>query len=305
KVVHTADMRKPASDVAGIEEVNAKADDSKVVHTADTSNWQKQKVTSDNGLPSIYVNAGEKISDRLIAINKAGFWSFNANVRTSDNPWGDSIKGFTMCYSLDGHWSVTVGTLETSGNYVSIVNDNGKIRFNKGADDSKVAHLSGANNFDTVPTVNNNPLLLASSLPSDLARTSQQTNFTAGLQSGGVDVATAADLKSIEASAWKLLVNSDATTAFYRLVDGTLCISGYARVPGGGINPILTIVSQLPTELQNKVWTIQKEMTVGSLSSGTAYLSFGKDSSLFVSCFNQGNQVPSSIVVFNNSYKQS
>ena len=29
------------------------------------------------------------------------------------------------------------------------------------ADDSKVAHLSGANNFDTVPTVNNNPLLLA------------------------------------------------------------------------------------------------------------------------------------------------
>ncbi|MGY5340693.1 hypothetical protein ACXGR5_11525, partial [Levilactobacillus spicheri] len=67
---------------------------------------------------------------------------------------------------------------------------------NAKADDSKVAHLSGANNFDTVPTVNNNPLLLASSLPSDLARTSQQTNFTAGLQSGGVDVATAADLNN-------------------------------------------------------------------------------------------------------------
>ena len=46
KVVHSADMRKPANDVAGIEEVNAKqdkigytpADDSKVVHlsTGDT-----------------------------------------------------------------------------------------------------------------------------------------------------------------------------------------------------------------------------------------------------------------------------
>ncbi|MFW2875146.1 pyocin knob domain-containing protein [Lentilactobacillus buchneri] len=70
------------------------------------------------------------------------------------------------------------------------------------ADDSEVAHLSGANNFDTVPTVNNNPLLLASSLPSDLARTSQQTNFTAGLQSGGVPVATSDDLKSVENSAW-------------------------------------------------------------------------------------------------------
>ena len=46
------------------------------------------------------------------------------------------------------------------------------------ADDSKVAHLSGKNNFDTVPTVNNNPLLLASSLPSDLARTGSNQEFT-------------------------------------------------------------------------------------------------------------------------------
>uniref|UniRef100_UPI00403F3DF3 hypothetical protein n=1 Tax=Lentilactobacillus hilgardii TaxID=1588 RepID=UPI00403F3DF3 len=59
------------------------------------------------------------------------------------------------------------------------------------ADDSKVAHLSGANNFDTVPTVNNNPLLLASSLPSDLARLSQDANFTAKLQQNGQDVALA------------------------------------------------------------------------------------------------------------------
>ena len=46
------------------------------------------------------------------------------------------------------------------------------------ADDSKVAHLSGANNFDTVPTVDNNPLLLASSLPPDLARTGSNQEFT-------------------------------------------------------------------------------------------------------------------------------
>ncbi|MDF4143386.1 hypothetical protein P3319_10420, partial [Lactobacillus kefiranofaciens] len=46
------------------------------------------------------------------------------------------------------------------------------------ADDSKVAHLSGANNFNTIPTVNNNPLLLASSLPSDLARTGSDQEFT-------------------------------------------------------------------------------------------------------------------------------
>ena len=119
------------------------------------------------------------------------------------------------------------------------------------ADDSKVAHLSGTNNFNTVPTVNNNPLLLASSLPSDLARTGQDanftgklqksgidvatksdvttavgtatanmvdsskpTNFTAGLKSGGVDVATAADLKSVEDSAWRELTGSNDSLSY-------------------------------------------------------------------------------------------
>ncbi|MCT3552399.1 phage baseplate upper protein [Lentilactobacillus buchneri] len=62
------------------------------------------------------------------------------------------------------------------------------------ADDSKVAHLSGANNFDTVPTVNNNPLLLASSLPPDLARTTKDANFTGKLQKSGIDVATTSDV---------------------------------------------------------------------------------------------------------------
>lgn len=345
--------------------VSGKADDSKVVHTTDTSNWQKQKVTADNGLPNIFVNAGSKISDSLKALNQAGFWSFYANSGASDNPWGEPIKGFTISNSTDGHWSSTVGALETSGNYVSIVNDNGVIRFNKGsddskvvhtadtsswqkqkitnddggnkysftmanttdlaaaiqalplgyhtfycqagvkgnpssqavrgiaeittagnyplgvgyltdstgdfwsfyvdssglklknkqdkltitpADDSKVAHLSGANNFDTVPTVNNNPLLLASSLPSDLARLSQDANFTGKLQqngqdvalanntiarnpdtgvvstptdftnltvNGGKSVATRDDLKSLEASAWREL-NFDVSQENYK-----------------------------------------------------------------------------------------
>ncbi|MCX7511796.1 hypothetical protein OSJ94_11460, partial [Levilactobacillus brevis] len=110
------------------------------------------------------------------------------------------------------------------------------------ADDSKVAHLSGANNFDTIPTVNNNPLLLASSLPSDLARLSQDANFTAKLQqngqdvalanntiarnpntgvvstptdftkltvNGGKSVATSDDLKSLEDSAWRPIISNN------------------------------------------------------------------------------------------------
>ncbi len=161
------------------------------------------------------------------------------------------------------------------------------------ANDSKVAHLSGANNFDTVPTVNNNPLLLASSLPSDLARTgsdqeftgkntfdtapidkttgnpyitksdvtaavntatanmvdsSKPTNFTAGLQSGGVDVATAADIKSVEASAWHQLDNkyiipdsrntlAPATSVLYKIDDSnhTLYLSGVITLTEDGV----------------------------------------------------------------------
>ncbi len=124
------------------------------------------------------------------------------------------------------------------------------------ADDSKVAHLSGKNNFDTVPTVKNNPLLLASSLPSDLARTTKDANFTrklqksgidvatttdvknavntatsnvvttnklanftAGLQSGGVSVATSDDLKSVEKSAWHQLNNIPLGGTFLYRID--------------------------------------------------------------------------------------
>ena len=89
------------------------------------------------------------------------------------------------------------------------------------SDDSKVVHLSGANNFDTVPTVKNNPLLLASSLPPDLARTGQPQTFTAAqtfsiaptikdasTDKGDNQAATMADLKSVEASAWHIMSGS-------------------------------------------------------------------------------------------------
>ncbi|EHO52314.1 hypothetical protein HMPREF9104_01135, partial [Lentilactobacillus kisonensis F0435] len=105
------------------------------------------------------------------------------------------------------------------------------------ADDSKVAHLSGANNFDTVPTVNNNPLLLASSLPSDLARTGQANTFTAAQtfsiaptikdaskDKGDNQAATMADLKSVENSAWHTVTLPDSQglkniTMIYKIHD--------------------------------------------------------------------------------------
>lgn len=124
------------------------------------------------------------------------------------------------------------------------------------ADDSKVVHNSGAEGiggqktFDIAPIdkKTGNPYITKDgvpSIPSDVARTGQDTNFTAklqksgidvattndvsnaintatanmvdsskltnftaGLQSGGVSVATSDDLKSVEDSAWRIMTGS-------------------------------------------------------------------------------------------------
>ncbi|PBQ24076.1 hypothetical protein CNR29_08600 [Levilactobacillus brevis] len=51
-----------------------------------------------------------------------------------------------------------------------------------------------------------------SAATANMVDSSKATNFTNGLQSGGVDVATAADLKSIEDSAWRQLDNKYIST---------------------------------------------------------------------------------------------
>ncbi|WP_125583736.1 hypothetical protein [Levilactobacillus cerevisiae] len=200
KKVNIADMRKPASDVAGIEEVNAKqdkigytpADDSTVLH----NNALNQILTDNSGI--------------IIGNDKDfGF------IKRQNYKGGLAIGSGNSFHFL----ATNDAALSNTSEYHDVWNilPNGQVSILDGAyftpaDDSKVAHLSGANNFDTVPTVNNNPLLLASSLPSDLARTSQQTNFTAGLQSGGISVATSDDLKSVADSAWYIIPENNTNT---------------------------------------------------------------------------------------------
>ncbi|MCM6799418.1 hypothetical protein NE303_11035 [Levilactobacillus brevis] len=248
KVVHSTDMRKPASDVAGIEEVNAKqdkigytpADDSKVVHTSaiDPSVMVKRTLTAD---------------DDVLGLDPGTYYVWGGivpkNYPTSATPWGIVVvkllsnstnTKLAEVFDTFNHQMINIyqgypvawsGWRAPNSGIMASKSDVSAATANK-ADDSKVAHLSGANNFDTTPTVNNNPLLLASSLPSDLARTSQQTNFTAGLKSGGVDVATAADLKSIKDSAWRPLTlkNSNSGTILFKdNGNGTASLTGSAN----------------------------------------------------------------------------
>ncbi|WP_260162235.1 phage baseplate upper protein [Lentilactobacillus buchneri] len=181
------------------------------------------------------------------------------------------------------------------------------------ADDSKVAHLSGANNFDTVPTVNNNPLLLASSLPSDLARTgsdqeftgkntfdvapidkttghpyitkdgvpavpstladtTKDANFTGKLQKFGIDVATKTDVKkAVNAAVSPLNINtnwvslsvdssqikdtdwdSTVTNCNYRIAHSTLYLTGKYRMLATSTNKS-GILFQLPTNIVSQI----------------------------------------------------
>ncbi|MEY2374553.1 pyocin knob domain-containing protein [Lentilactobacillus buchneri] len=192
KKVNIADMRKPASDVAGIEEVNAKqdkigytpADDSKVVHD------NHDGTISANGASILPAN--ENVIGRIDYEYKdmnditMGWWYLNgwADVSGLAN-WG-LPQGFYYihCFKTHSYLTATIQIaydVQQNNTYMRTMPAAHNATWTTWkllADDSKVAHLSGANNFDTVPTVNNNPLLLASSLPSDLARTGSDQEFT-------------------------------------------------------------------------------------------------------------------------------
>ncbi|WP_225364648.1 collagen-like triple helix repeat-containing protein [Lentilactobacillus kefiri] len=196
------------------------------------------------------------------------------------------------------------------------------------ADDSQVAHLSGANNFDTVPTVKNNPLLLASSLPSDLARTgsnqeftgkntfdiapidkttgnpyitkdgvpavsstladtTKDANFTGKLQKSGIDVATTTDIKNAVNTAvspsnintnWvSLSVDSSqikdtdwdsiVTNCNYRIAHSTLYLTGKYRMLATSNNQS-RILFQLPTNIVSQIsFTSTNEFQIGVIQA--------------------------------------
>nr|DAO20197.1 MAG TPA: tail-collar fiber protein [Caudoviricetes sp.] len=237
-------------------DVNQQLD--KKVNVADTANWQKYPITDVTGAFTANIGAAYQYKSikQLLDASNTGCYTTFVNKDASDTPDPlDNLRGIIQL-QYNRVWGILTGEFKkvsyyvggayngnTSAlNWVKLANDStvvhstdmrrparevagieevnakqDKIGYTP-ADDSKVAHLSGANNFDTVPTVDNNPLLLASSLPSDLARTGQAQTFTAAqtfsiaptitdasTDKGDNQAATMADLKSVEESAWHQL----------------------------------------------------------------------------------------------------
>ena len=200
--VNVSDMRKPASDVAGIEEVVHDNHDNTIKANNVNYDLSKTGLTpigfvnsgSFNDLPLGTVFVTNSVTD---SPNRAYYFTTTTFYFSG---WGDRKAQIAIADSAN----LMYLRIRNVDNWTSwtLLSDDSKVVHNTDmrkpasdvagieevnakqdkltitpADDSKVAHLSGANNFNTVPTVNNNPLLLASSLPSDLARTGQANTF--------------------------------------------------------------------------------------------------------------------------------
>lgn len=223
--VNVADMRKPASDVAGIEEVNAKqdkigytpADDSKVVH--DNHDGTEQ-------LNGVQVQPFNKLSD-VTSLRNIVLQTDNVIPHTAKGKFGETVQDF---YLYSGFSSLPSGTQVYYSYDLVVTNADGGVHWlgwgvpwsafvnNQHLTTDGIHHFQGTT---TIPdatsnqfihsTIDNshatyqltNLMIVVGSIPvthlpapEDVARTSQQTNFTAGLQSGGINVATAADLNN-------------------------------------------------------------------------------------------------------------
>ena len=98
-----------------------------------------------------------------------------------------------------------------------------------------------------------------STATANMVDSSKATNFTAGLQSGGVNVATAADIKSIENSAWRplTLTNSTSGTVLFKdNGDGTASLTGSCTfsVPSGKTNIVSIIIPPSGYSFSSLLW---------------------------------------------------
>jgi len=153
KVVHNSDMRKPAGDVVGLEDIT---------QTALPDGTDFYKFLNTAGRPLQYFVATFTHAQTMInkpASKLSAFMLITSAVNNSTN----TAYNYTFLNLRD---------VSAGDSYEALINTDGtgKITvarpWHKLADDSKVVHLSGDNNFDTVPTVKNNPLLLQADLSS-------------------------------------------------------------------------------------------------------------------------------------------
>ncbi|MCT3597561.1 pyocin knob domain-containing protein [Levilactobacillus brevis] len=237
--VNVSDMRKPASDVAGIEEVNAKqdkigytpADDSKVVHSTVT---QLNSTDMDNVITAGFyqLNSGTN------GMPNADQWTIYQVIPLS------SANGVQIAYET----SKTVLGMRSWEYTKSGLTFSSWIQF---ADDSKVVHSTDmrkpANQVASIDEVNAkqdkldytpaNAANVVHRNP-DTGVVSEPTDFTNLTVEGGKSVATRDDLKSVIDNSWLPIKIADGWTSTpvlmkYDKTNGKTIITGMMSKPFG------------------------------------------------------------------------
>lgn len=169
------------------------------VKNADTANWQKAKISADDGSPKSFLYAKDNGNVTMwIAGRPLGIHTFWCAAGVTGNPVSSSIQGTMSISSVKNGVGYCVSA---DGDFISITLVDGQVSYSV---------LANAANV-----VDRNP---------DTGVVSKPTDFTNLTVNGGKLVATSDDLKSLEASAWRQLDNKYITPA-----------SGYTLAPSTSI----------------------------------------------------------------------
>lgn len=207
----------------------ADAQTSDKVKTADTANWQKTKISADDGSPKsfLYVKDGGNIT-MWIAGRPLGIHTFWCAAGVTGNPVSSSIQGTMSIYSVKNGVGYCVSA---DGDFISITLVDGQVSYSV---------LANAANV-----VDRNP---------DTGTVSKPTDFTNLTVNGGKSVATSDDLKSLEDASWRQLDNKyivpasghtvgPATTILYKIDDSNhkLYLSGSIVLTANSDNVQVTV----------------------------------------------------------------
>ncbi|MGR6794197.1 hypothetical protein [Levilactobacillus brevis] len=262
------------SNYATNSQLATKADDSKVVHNSGNEEIGGQKIfdtapidkttgnpyiTKDgvpNVNPSVMVKRTLTATDDILALDPGTYYVWGntpKNYPTKAVPWG----------------RVTVKMLEPDGTnvdtkLVEVFDTSNNHWINIHAGYPIVWSGWEVPNATTMAT-KSDVTTAVSTATANMVDSSKPTNFTAGLKSGGVNVATAADLKSIEDASWRQLDNkyitvysgtlSSETTILFR-IDQT---AKRLYLQGVILDPTVNAVTAVDIDFSSVVKTISPD----------------------------------------------
>lgn len=293
--VKVADMRKPANDVAGIEEVNAKqdkltitpADDSKVAHLSGANNFDTVPTVNNNplllasSLPSDIARTGQVNTFNLTQTFSQGIKTLQTGSYDDANSLVNEGLYFNTNLSIkNGAGAITAGFIQVISGYWERVR---QFMYSDVTNNLVYTRVSSDNGSTWSNWVQ---IITSDQIPTDLARTSQLANFTNGLQKSGVDVATTTDVSNAVNAITSNSINwtslsvdssqiSDAdysskqTNCSYRISHNTLYVTGQYVMLGNGTSSHNSMtLFKLPTNIVSQIsFPITNKFTIGLLQA--------------------------------------